>query len=39
MVIKVAMPERFQLKMVPGLSNIFMKNAREVHYLSLIHIL
>ena len=33
MVIKVAMPERFQLKMVPGLSNIFMKNAREVHYI------
>ena len=36
-VIKVAVADRFQLKVVPSIKNFYMMGTREVH-LSLIHI-
>ncbi len=33
MIVKVAVPQQFQLKIVPDFKNLFFSNQREVHYI------
>ena len=33
MVVKVAMPEQFKLKIVPDIRNFFFSSQREIHYI------
>ena len=33
MIVKVAVPQQFQLKIIPDLKNMFFSNQREIHYI------